>query len=163
MHEDSFDLVDIEWKVVYVGSAEDESYDQELDDVLLPADKLGRFAFILKSEAPNPAKVPTQDILGATIVLLTCTYKNKEFLRVGYYVNNEYVDPPLTENPPAKPDISQIRRTVADKEPRVTKFPHRFDFTPSGAGSFPHPELLEDESKDGKQDEANGDFTPEIP
>ena len=31
----------------------------------------------------------------------------QEFIRVGYYVNNEYADPQLREAPPEKPIISQ--------------------------------------------------------
>ena len=149
---------DIEWKVIYVGSAEDESRDQELDDVLLPADKQGRFAFILKVDAPDPTLIPSQDILGATIVLLTCTYREKEFLRVGYYVNNEYTEPELNESPPATPDVGKIRRTVADEEPRVTKFPHRFDYLPDGAnGEFPHPELMIGQDKEFEKEVIDGD------
>jgi histone chaperone ASF1 len=30
-----------------------------------------------------------------TALLLTCSYKGKEFVRVGYYVNVEYTDPEL--------------------------------------------------------------------
>ena len=42
------------------------------------------------------------DIVGVTAILLTCSYKDsQEFLRVGYYVNVEYDNPELNENPPA--------------------------------------------------------------
>jgi hypothetical protein len=46
--------------------------------------------------------------VGVTVVLITCTYHGQEFIRVGYYVNNEYPDPELRENPPPKPDFSQV-------------------------------------------------------
>jgi hypothetical protein len=29
-------------------------------------------------------------MLGVTVILLTCSYDGREFVRVGYYVNNEY-------------------------------------------------------------------------
>lgn len=138
--------IDIEWKVIYVGSAEDQSRDQELDAVLLPADTPGRFKFVLQVEGPNPALIPDSDIAGVTIVLLTCSYNNAEFVRVGYYVSNEYPTPELNENPPPKPMIDQITRTIAANDPRVTKFPHKFDFSQPLAGTPADPELSTDGS-----------------
>ena len=41
-------------------------------------------------------------------MLLTCSYKKAEFVRVGYYVSNEYVDPELRENPPCHPIYEQV-------------------------------------------------------
>lgn len=41
-------------------------------------------------------------------MLLTCSYRQQEFIRVGYYVNNEYVDPEVRENPPQEPDFDQV-------------------------------------------------------
>lgn len=46
--------------------------------------------------------------MGVTVVLITCTYHGQEFIRVGYYVNNEYLTPELREHPPLKPDFSQV-------------------------------------------------------
>jgi hypothetical protein len=33
-----------------------------------------------------------QLVLLHTVLLLTCSYNEVEFIRVGYYVNNEYAD-----------------------------------------------------------------------
>ena len=55
-------------------------------------------------------------------MLVTCSYANQEFFRVGYYVNNYYEDPELTENPPEKPDITRLTRHILVEKPRVTKF-----------------------------------------
>ena len=30
-----------------------------------------------------------------TVVLLTCSYNNQEFVRIGYYANTDYIDPEL--------------------------------------------------------------------
>ena len=46
--------------------------------------------------------------MGVTVVLLTCSYKGNEFVRVGFYVNNEYSDPELAENMPAKPIFEKV-------------------------------------------------------
>ena len=53
-------------------------------------------------------KIPVDDVLGVTVVLLTCSYKGKEFIRVGYYVNNEYDDPELKENPPSEVKYDKV-------------------------------------------------------
>ena len=69
--------------------------------------------FIMQGAAPDVAKMPPSDIVGVTAVLLTCSYKeNQEFMRVGYYVNIEYDDPEMNENPPSCPDISRLTRHI---------------------------------------------------
>jgi len=80
---------DLEWKV---GSAEDTTHDQVLDEILLGPIPVGINKFILQADAPDISQIPNEDILGVTVVLVTCSYREKEFVRVGYYVNNEYDD-----------------------------------------------------------------------
>mmetsp|Transcript_161 Transcript_161/g.592 ORF Transcript_161/g.592 Transcript_161/m.592 type:complete len:182 (+) Transcript_161:54-599(+) len=80
---------DLEWKLVYVGSAEDSSHDQVLVEVLVGPVASGVSKFVLHGNAPNPELVPARDLVGVTVVVLTCAYRSKEFVRVGYYVNNE--------------------------------------------------------------------------
>ncbi|PNJ13275.1 ASF1B isoform 2, partial [Pongo abelii] len=98
----------LEWKIIYVGSAESEEFDQILDSVLVGPVPAGRHMFIFQADAPNPSLIPETDAVGVTVVLITCTYHGQEFIRVGYYVNNEYLNPELRENPPMKPDFSQV-------------------------------------------------------
>lgn len=52
--------------------------------------------------------IPIADAVGVTVVLLTCSYRSREFIRVGYYVNNDYPDPEMRENPPTVPDFSLV-------------------------------------------------------
>lgn len=118
---------DLEWKMVYVGSADSEKYDQVLDTVLVGPVLPGNFRFVFQAEAPDPSQIPDEDVVGVTIILLTCSYKNKEFVRVGYYVNNEYQEEELKENPPEKPIIEKISRQILADHPRVTKFAVPFD------------------------------------
>lgn len=48
-----------------------------------------------------------------TGLLLTCSYKGEEFVRVGYYVNIEYTDPEVDpEHPPNPPRIDQLQRSI---------------------------------------------------
>lgn len=61
-----------------------------------------------QADAPNTGLIPESDAVGVTVVLITCTYRTQEFIRIGYYVNNEYTDPELRENPPIKPDYTQV-------------------------------------------------------
>lgn len=75
---------------MYVGSAEDEKYDQELDSVLVGPVVVGKNKFVFQAPAPDPALIPAKDLMEVTVLLLTCSYKDKEFIRIGYYVNNEY-------------------------------------------------------------------------
>ncbi|KAL7989312.1 hypothetical protein Chor_011978 [Crotalus horridus] len=100
---------DLEWKIIYVGSAESEEYDQILDSVLVGPVPAGRHMFVFEANSPNPDLIPESDAVGVTVILITCTYLCQEFIRIGYYVNNEYINPELRENPPLKPDFSQVR------------------------------------------------------
>lgn len=54
--------------------------------------------------------------------MLICTYDDKEFFRVGYYVNNYYEDQKLAENPPTKPQVKKIKRSLLADKPRLVKF-----------------------------------------
>lgn len=50
----------------------------------------------------------------------------QEFIRVGYYVNNDYDDEQLREEPPPKVLIDRVQRNILADKPRVTKFPINF-------------------------------------
>ncbi|XP_042636230.1 histone chaperone ASF1B-like [Orycteropus afer afer] len=114
---------DLEWKIIYVGSAESEEFDQILDSVLVGPVPAGRHMFVFQADVPNPSLIPETDAVGVTVVLITCTY------RVGYYINNEYPNPELQENPPQKPDFSQLQRNILASNPRVTRFHINWDNT----------------------------------
>ncbi|KAG2461310.1 ASF1A protein, partial [Polypterus senegalus] len=118
---------DLEWKIIYVGSAESEEYDQVLDSVLVGPVPAGRHMFVFQADAPNPGLIPDADAVGVTVVLITCTYRGQEFIRVGYYVNNEYTEPELRENPPVKPDFAKLQRNILASNPRVTRFHINWD------------------------------------
>uniref|UniRef100_A0A3P9IF47 Anti-silencing function 1B histone chaperone n=1 Tax=Oryzias latipes TaxID=8090 RepID=A0A3P9IF47_ORYLA len=120
-------LPDLEWKIIYVGSAESEEYDQVLDSVLVGPVPAGRHMFVFQADAPNTTLIPESDAVGVTVVLITCTYRGQEFIRIGYYVNNEYTDPELRESPPLKPNYSQLQRNILASNPRVTRFHINWD------------------------------------
>jgi len=114
-----------------VGSAEDESRDQVLEEVLVGPVPVGTNKFVFQSDPPNPDLIPDEDKVGVTVALVTCSYRGREFVRVGYYVNNDYADPFLLENPPASVDVSKLQRNILADKPRVTRFP--IDWSPAGS------------------------------
>jgi len=113
---------DLEWKIIYVGSAESEEFDQILDTVYVGPVPEGRHKFVFTADPPNPHKIPVSDVVGVTVILLTCSYRSQEFIRVGYYVCNEYTEPEMQETPPEKPDFEKLQRSIVAENPRVTKF-----------------------------------------
>lgn len=134
---------DLEWKLTYVGSAEDEKYDQVLESVLVGPVNVGNYRFVFQADPPDPSKIPDEDIIGVTVLLLTCSYQGQEFIRVGYYVNNDYADEQLREEPPQMVQLDKIQRNILADKPRVTKFPIAFHSSPdeqsvlSQLGSLP--------------------------
>jgi histone chaperone ASF1 len=59
--------------------------------------------------------------LEVTVVFFICLYNDKEFVRVGYYVNNEYTDEQLRENPPEQVLVDQLQRNILADKPKVTR------------------------------------------
>lgn len=118
-------VAELEWKVIYVGSAEDEKKDQELECVLVGPVVVGKNKFLLEvcsvvcglclccfsfqifkilflcffvlfsnfqdlsfcicvqAPAPDPSKIEAKDLTEVTVLLITCSYRDHEFLRVG--------------------------------------------------------------------------------
>ncbi|KAL4956817.1 histone chaperone [Aspergillus filifer] len=128
---------DLEWKLTYVGSATSSEYDQELDSLLVGPIPVGVNKFIFEADAPDLKRIPTSEILGVTVILLTCSYDGREFVRVGYYVNNEYDSEDLASEPPAKPVIERIRRNILAEKPRVTRFAIKWDSEADAPAEYP--------------------------
>lgn len=97
-------------------------HDQELDSLLVGPIPVGVNKFIFEADPPDLKRIPQTEILGVTVILLTCSYDGREFVRVGYYVNNEYDSEELNADPPSKPIIERVRRNVLAEKPRVTRF-----------------------------------------
>nr|PIL98617.1 anti-silencing protein, ASF1 family protein [Toxoplasma gondii COUG] len=72
-------------------------------------------------------------VVGMQAVLVCALYKQQEFMRIGYYLNNAYSDTVLRENPPDVPIYDKLVRCIVD-EPRVTRFPIVWD-EDSGVGT----------------------------
>ena len=97
-------------------------HDQELDSLFVGPVPVGTNKFVFEADPPNLSRIPSAEILGVTVILLTCSYDGREFIRVGYYVNNEYTDEALNLEPPSKPIVEKVQRNILAEKPRVTRF-----------------------------------------
>ncbi|KAG1761210.1 ASF1 like histone chaperone-domain-containing protein, partial [Suillus occidentalis] len=112
---------DLEWKLIYVSSPGNEELDQELDDCLVGPVPVGVNSFEFEGLAPDPAKIPTEDVLGVAALILTGSYRDQEFVRVGYYQNTEYDNEDMKATPPEKIQFDRLVRDISTKL-RVTRF-----------------------------------------
>lgn len=103
--------------------------------------------FVFEADPPDLNRIPNSDILGVTVILLTCSYDGREFVRVGYYVNNEYTDEALIAEPPAKAIVEKVRRSILAEKPRVTRFAIKWDSEASAPAEFP-PEQPDADNQD---------------
>jgi len=142
---------DLEWKLTYVGSATSDEHDQELDSLLVGPIPVGVNKFIFQADPPDTSRIPDAEILGVTVILLTCAYDGREFVRVGYYVNNEYDSDELNADPPPKPILEKVRRNVLAEKPRVTRFAIKWDSDASAPAEYPPDQPEADLTADGEE------------
>ncbi|EMR11226.1 hypothetical protein PNEG_00815 [Pneumocystis murina B123] len=138
---------DLEWKLTYVGSATSTLHDQELDSLLVGPIPIGINKFLFQADPPTAELIPKKDILGVTVILLTCAYDSREFVRVGYYVNNELPGVLLRDD--GTPDVEKwtvedVQRNILAEKPRVTRFNIRWD----GEGGEEMPPVQDDVEED---------------
>lgn len=114
----------IEFNLIYVGSSESSAFDQVIDSVEVgPGVPAGNHEFEFETEqGVNPQNIQDGHLLGPTVVILSATYNEQEFVRVGYYVNVAYDIPEWNENPPTQVDYNHLKREILASEPRVTRF-----------------------------------------
>ena len=48
-----------------------------------PNNLVGELKKTFQADAPDHTKIPVKDLLGATVVLISCSYHGQEFIRVG--------------------------------------------------------------------------------
>ncbi|KAF9450740.1 anti-silence-domain-containing protein [Macrolepiota fuliginosa MF-IS2] len=153
---------DLEWKLIYVSSPGNEELDQELDDCLVGPVPVGVNSFEFEGSAPDPSKIPQEDVLGVAALILTGSYKDQEFVRVGYYQNTEYDNEEMKETPPSKIMFDRLVRDISTK-PRVTRFQIKWDVAPptralASAGavtSAPVPSADDLDNSEGVDDKQN--------
>jgi histone chaperone ASF1 len=145
---------EIEWKMIYIGSAEDKKYDQILEAIEIDGPfHLGSMKFEFTGEAPDISKIPESEVLGVTAIILCCSYNNQEFFRCGYYLNNIYDNEEMNINPPEKVDKDRIIRSLLADKPRITRFD--IDWDNENVDNVINENKTENENfmfKDGKMD-----------
>lgn len=118
----------LEFRVVYVGSSETKDFDQTIEEVEVGPVAAGTMKFVLQCDAADLSKVPHEEAIGVTAILVCCLYKQNEFARIGYYVNNEYDAEHQEWNVdlPSKHVPEFIVRNILTDKPRLTvfKIPH---------------------------------------
>jgi histone chaperone ASF1 len=86
-------------------------------------------AFDLTAPAPSHSLLPSTDadeILGVTVIIITASYRDKEFVRVGYYVNTYYEGMEVQWDPedPKRSQVvewEKLYRNVLIEKPKVTR------------------------------------------
>lgn len=156
---------ELDWKLIYVGSAESSEHDQELDSVLVGPVPVGTMEFVFGAPPPDPSKIPNKDLVAVTVILITCSYREKEFIRIGYYVNNDYGDnTALNENPPEQVVVGELWRNILADQPRLTRFPIKWKDGDEEVKEEKAPEnnsteevVMGDEEKEDEEDEGDMD------
>lgn len=138
-------------------------HDQELDSLLVGPIPVGVNKFVFEADPPDRSRIPDTEILGVTVILLTCSYDGREFVRVGYYVNNEYTDEALVQDPPQKPVVEKVQRNILAEKPRVTRFAIKWDSEESAPAEYPPEQPEADTAEDdGAQYGADEDEEEEV-
>ncbi|KAH9970014.1 histone chaperone [Lactifluus volemus] len=117
---------DLEWRLIYVASPGNAELDQELDDCLVGPVPIGVNAFEFEGSPPSTKDIPPEDVLGVAALILTGSYRDQEFVRVGYYQNTEYDNEEMKLTPPEKIQFDRLVRDISAK-PRVTRFQIKWD------------------------------------
>ncbi|CUM67510.1 uncharacterized protein PRCAT00005209001 [Priceomyces carsonii] len=144
---------DLEWKLTYVGSSRSLDHDQELDSILVGPVPVGINKFLFQADPPSPELIPASELVSVTVILLSCSYAEREFVRVGYYVNNEYDSEELRENPPAKVQVDHVVRNILAEKPRVTRFNIVWDNEKSEDLPPPQVDVEEDEDEEEEDED----------
>ncbi|KAK2957066.1 putative Histone chaperone ASF1A [Blattamonas nauphoetae] len=150
---------DLEWKLIYIGSPSGPEFDQELESVLVGPVTVGKSKFKLVGPHPDPTKIPNDDLVGVSAILISCWYRDQEFIRVGYYLTNEYADPELVQNPPEVPDPTKLVRKIIN-EPRITRFQINWNKGEEGAEQYDYPEPVNPEAIDALERELGSEMPP---
>ena len=67
--------------MIYIGSADDDHYDQELESVEIGPLQLGTMKFQLDAACPDYKKIPEGDVLGVTAILILQETKILEWMK----------------------------------------------------------------------------------
>ncbi|KAG5355594.1 Histone chaperone ASF1 [Yarrowia sp. C11] len=152
---------DLEWKLTYVGSSTSFEHDQELDSLLVGPVPVGVNKFVFTADPPTVDLIPASELVSVTVIILSCSYNDREFVRVGYYVNNEYDSEELRLNPPPKVQVDHVVRNILAEKPRVTRFNIVWDNEGEQGEEFP-PEQPDADLEDDEEEYGAGEEEEEV-
>ena len=105
--------------VTYVGCAENSKYDQTLEQIEVTIDDKGSQFCEIVTNPVNPSLIPSiEDLLGPTVIILSAIYKEKEFFRCSYFINNSYQGNEY-QLQQQNIDLTLVDRIVLVDQPRV--------------------------------------------
>ncbi|CAI7723583.1 histone chaperone ASF1, putative [Plasmodium vivax] len=116
---------DLEWKIFYISAVNNDgegNQDIELDNIFLGPIERGVMMFDYAVNPPDYKNMDVDSVLGLQAILISANYKEKEFIRIAYYMNSFYKDTELREKPPAVPQYDKICRHIFVENPRIVKF-----------------------------------------
>lgn len=63
-----------DWRIVYLGSPNNSSFDQIIDEFDMNGIQAGVMTFNTDSNHPDFSKIPAQDVLGTTAIVISVSY-----------------------------------------------------------------------------------------
>ena len=116
----------LEWRVIYVGSAESAEHDQVLENVMIPVTEAGALCFDLQADPPDHSLIPSpNDLLGPSLIMIAALYNGAEFFRCSYFVYNNYAE---NADPAQDFDVGLVTRSVLTAGPRIRTSDIDWDF-----------------------------------
>ena len=125
---------ELKWKMTYVGSSASEYFDQVLETIVVGPVLAGSHIFVFKPDPPDANQIPDLDIVGTTIVQLTCSYRGQQFVHIGYFINSYYTDQEMDENPPPQPLFDTFKRNILSTKLRMKLFDINWDDASTSSG-----------------------------
>lgn len=110
-------------KFIYITSPINEKKDEELETYQVSGQQIGKFKITFFVTPPSFKDNKVSDLFGITVLLIQFIYREFEFIRVGYYINNELKGPiEKDSNSEFFFKVINTERNILIKEPRVTRF-----------------------------------------
>lgn len=79
---------------------------------------MGNHTITVEVDPPVVEKIPREDFVGVTAIMLKAFYSGQLFNKISWYCAVEYTDPELIENKPEIPVVEKLQRRVVFDEPR---------------------------------------------
>ncbi|CAD5209358.1 unnamed protein product [Bursaphelenchus okinawaensis] len=148
------DLPDpVEWEMMFAWDG-DVKHDQVLESVDVGPIKGGKHQFVFEANPPDYTKVPDEDLTDVAVLFLRVKYHDQLFSKVAFFVSHYYTDEELLKEPPVKPVLEKLERSIHLEDLRVTNIPIKWreqdELLPKSEGD----EEVEEPEEEGMEDVA---------